>query len=106
MVARHGMPALIVSDHDPRFTSHFWRNLISALGCKHSLSTTFHPETDGLRWSQSAVTRSVAYIDDYANQHCCKITFAVDSYAWLSTDHLKLPTNLLLEACLLLCWSF
>ena len=47
VVARHGMPASIVSDRDPRFTSTFWRNLVSALGCKHSLSTAFHPETDG-----------------------------------------------------------
>ena len=30
----------------------------------------------------------------YTNQHCFEITFTVDSYAWLSTDHLKLPTTL------------
>ena len=48
MVARYGMPALIVSGHDLRFTSHFSYSLISAFGCKHSLSTAFHPETDGL----------------------------------------------------------
>ena len=43
---------------------------------------------------QSAVTHSAAYIADYANLHHREVTFAVDSYAWLSTDHLKLPTNL------------
>ena len=48
MVVYHGMPASIVSNRDPRFTSHFWNSLISALDCKHSLSTTFHPEADGL----------------------------------------------------------
>ena len=179
VVAHHGMPALIVFDHDPRFKSHFWCNLIRALGCKHSLSTTFYPETDGLsermhrsieqilhcyvsaqkgNWDlllpkcefdlnsthsastrispayalfgheptlplehavravtdgpvqsvtdcvanikptlqlpQSAVTRSAAYIADYANQHRCEATFIVDSYVWLSTDHLKLPKDL------------
>ena len=46
MLAHHGMPALIISDCDLRFTSRFWNSLISALGCKHSLSTVFHPETD------------------------------------------------------------
>ena len=40
------------------------------------------------------MTRSAAYMADYANQYCCEVTFAADSYAWLSTDHLKLPTNL------------
>ena len=48
VVVHHGMPALIVLDCDPWFVSRFWNSLISALGCKHSLSTTFHPETDGL----------------------------------------------------------
>ena len=48
MVVHHGMPDLIVSNHDPRFTLGFQHSLISALGCKHSLSTIFQPETDGL----------------------------------------------------------
>ena len=48
MDVHYGMPTSIVSDYDPRFKSYFWHSLISALGCKHSLSTTFHPETDGL----------------------------------------------------------
>ena len=30
---------------------------------------------------QSAVTSSAAYIADYANQYCHKVTFTVDSYA-------------------------
>ena len=28
----HGMPKIIVSDRDPRFTSIFWRSLFKALG--------------------------------------------------------------------------
>ena len=31
---------------------------------------------------------------DYANQYHPIVSFAVDSYAWMSTNHLKLPTNL------------
>ena len=49
MVVHHGMPALIVSNYDLQFTSHFLHSLSSALGCKHSLSMAFHPEIDGLR---------------------------------------------------------
>ena len=48
VVAHQGMPALIVSNCDPQFTSRFWYSLISALGCKLSLSTIFYPETDDL----------------------------------------------------------
>ena len=31
---------------------------------------------------------------DYDNQNFHEVTFAVESYAWLSTDRLKLPKNL------------
>ena len=43
----HGIPLPIVSDRDPRFTSHFFRSLHKALGFKLKLSTTFHPQTGG-----------------------------------------------------------
>ena len=39
----HGIPLSIVSDRDPRFTSHFWGSLQNALGIKLHISTTFHP---------------------------------------------------------------
>ena len=47
VVAKHGMPRKLISDCDPRFVSHFWRELISVLGCDNALSTAYHPQTDG-----------------------------------------------------------
>jgi len=48
-VFRHfGMPTVIVSDRDPRFTSHFWQHLTDLFGIKRSMSTAYHPQTDGL----------------------------------------------------------
>nr|GEY16092.1 putative reverse transcriptase domain-containing protein [Tanacetum cinerariifolium] len=32
VVTRNGIPVLIISDHDPRFASNFWRSLQNALG--------------------------------------------------------------------------
>jgi len=43
-----GLPKKMISDRDPRFTSHFGKALLSKLGITQNLSTTFHPQTDGL----------------------------------------------------------
>ena len=46
IVSLDGVPASIVSDGDPHFTSHFWESLQQALGTKLSFSTAYHPQTD------------------------------------------------------------
>src|SRR6267154_3633732 len=38
----------MISDRDPRFTSHFVRALAAKLGVSQNLSTAFHPQMDGL----------------------------------------------------------
>ncbi len=38
----------MISDRDPRFTSHFGKALTTKLGILRNLSTAFHPQTDGL----------------------------------------------------------
>jgi len=43
-----GLPSKVISDRDPRFTSHFGRALAKKIGAKQNLSTAFHPQTDGL----------------------------------------------------------
>ncbi|GJR65571.1 putative reverse transcriptase domain-containing protein [Tanacetum coccineum] len=47
IVARHGVPVLIISDRDSYFTSRFWQSLQKALETRLDLSTAYHPETDG-----------------------------------------------------------
>ncbi|KAD3641324.1 hypothetical protein E3N88_30548 [Mikania micrantha] len=47
IVRLHGTPVSIISDRDPRFTSHFWKGLQSAWGTRLRFSTAFHPQTDG-----------------------------------------------------------
>ena len=47
IVRLHGVPASIVSDRDPRFTSYFWRAFQKALGTRVNMSTSYHPQTDG-----------------------------------------------------------
>ena len=47
IVRLHDVPNSIVSNRDPRFTSHFWGDVQKALGTRFDFSTTFHPLTDG-----------------------------------------------------------
>nr|GEW92749.1 putative reverse transcriptase domain-containing protein [Tanacetum cinerariifolium] len=47
IVARHGIHVSIICDRDGRFTSNFWRSFQKALGTNISMSTAYHPETNG-----------------------------------------------------------
>ncbi|GJR50669.1 putative reverse transcriptase domain-containing protein [Tanacetum coccineum] len=47
IVARHGIHVSIICDRDGRFTSNFWRSFQKALGTDLSMSTAYHPETNG-----------------------------------------------------------
>ena len=43
----HGLPAAVVSDRDPIFTSSFWQNIFSRLGTELCMSSSYHPQSDG-----------------------------------------------------------
>ena len=47
IVRLHGVPVSIVSDRDLRFTTHFWKSFQKAMGTRLTMSTAFHPQTDG-----------------------------------------------------------
>ncbi|GJW48775.1 putative reverse transcriptase domain-containing protein [Tanacetum coccineum] len=46
IVARHGVPISIISDHDSRYTQRFWQSMQEALGTRLDMSTAYHPQTD------------------------------------------------------------
>ena len=47
IVRLHGVPVSIVLDRDPRFTAHFWKSFQKAMATRLTMSTAFHPQTDG-----------------------------------------------------------
>ena len=47
VVWAHGVPKVIVSKRDTRFTSHFWREVHRVMGTTLAMSSGFHPQTNG-----------------------------------------------------------
>ena len=45
---QHGLPLAIVADRDPRFTGKFRKSGLKVLGTRLDVSTSDHPQTDGL----------------------------------------------------------
>jgi hypothetical protein len=43
----HGMPKEIGSDRDTKFTSNFWKSLMTGLETKLLFIIAYHPQTDG-----------------------------------------------------------
>ena len=41
------MSVSIVSDRDPRITTHFWKSFQKAMGTQLTMSTAFHQQTNG-----------------------------------------------------------
>ena len=69
-----GLPNKIISDRDPRFTSHFGKALTQELGIQQNISTAFHPQTDGL------TERTNQWIEQYLR---LVLTNQEDWSAWL-----------------------
>ena len=43
----HGLPKQAISDRGPQFAAKYMRRILETLGVKSSLSTAYHPQTDG-----------------------------------------------------------
>ncbi|MBW0475038.1 hypothetical protein O181_014753 [Austropuccinia psidii MF-1] len=59
-----GVPKIMISDRDPKFTSEFWRNLYDMLGTKLAFSTVYHPQTDVL------AERMIQTMEDILRRFC------------------------------------
>ncbi|GJP71568.1 hypothetical protein CLOP_g2389 [Closterium sp. NIES-67] len=47
IISQHGIPTTLISNRDPKFTSKFWKELMTLLGTKLAMSSAYHLWTDG-----------------------------------------------------------
>jgi len=66
-----GLPRKLITDRDPRFTSHFGKALAKELGITWNLTTAYHPQTDGLserknQWVEQYLRLIAVHQEDWA----------------------------------------
>ena len=88
----HGLPKVIISDRDPRFTGNFWSTLFKTLGTNLAMSTAYHPQTDGQteRANRTLEQMLRAYVDaDHSNwdKVLPHVEFAYNNSKQASTGH-------------------
>nr|GEU95999.1 reverse transcriptase domain-containing protein [Tanacetum cinerariifolium] len=76
VVTRHRIPVLIFCDRDPRFASNFWRAFQKAMGTRLDMSTTYHPETDGVVDTSSETDLHVPRVYHQCVLHPTKLSTA------------------------------
>ncbi|MBW0487724.1 hypothetical protein O181_027439 [Austropuccinia psidii MF-1] len=64
IISNCGVPKIIISERDPKFTSEFWTNLYDMLGTKLSFSTAYHTQKDGL------AERMIQIMEDILRRFC------------------------------------
>jgi hypothetical protein len=90
VVRLHGLPSNLISDRDPRFTSSFWKSVWKQLGTSLSMSTAFHPESDGQterqnRTLEESLRHYTAYHQDDWDEHLSILELAHNNSIQAST---------------------
>lgn len=92
VVRLHGFPESIISDRDTRFTSNFWRALWKLSGTELSMSTSYHPQTDGQTENVNRAVQDIlrAYVSDGRkdwDRHLTAVEIAINSSRHASTGY-------------------
>ena len=83
----HGLPKQIISDRGPQYAAKYMRRLLEVLGIKSSLSTAYHPQTDGQteRMNQEVEQYLRLYINYEQDNWCDLLPLA--EFAYNNTSH-------------------
>jgi len=87
VVTQHGMPCVIVSNRDSKFTSKLWKTLFQLFGTKLSISMPFHPQTDRQSEHMGQTTKEMLHHHvDYQQDNWLKQLPALE-FAYNSSSH-------------------
>ncbi|CAI7854601.1 unnamed protein product [Closterium sp. NIES-53] len=86
IISQHGIPTTLISDSDPKFTSKFWKEIMSLMGTRLAMSSAYHPQTDG----QTERLNQISSQKCLANRHHRDHTIAVGDHVLLDTCSLNL----------------
>ena len=94
----HRVPKSIVSDHDTKFTSTFWRELHRHMGTKLLMSTVFHPQMDSTTEQANCSIGQILRMiinDDQKNwaDKCPMVEFALNSSVSATTRFAPFELN-------------
>ena len=94
----HGMPKSIVSDRDAKFTSAFWRELHRLLGIQLTMSTAYHPQSDGQTERMNRVLEDMLrhFINRHHNdwdQYLATAEFAINNAENVSVQNTPFMLN-------------
>ena len=89
-VRYYGLPSVIISDRDSRFTSNFWRQLAKQMGVKQAMTTAYHAQADGQseRSNQEIEIALRHYVDNsgaHWHDHLAMVEIAHNSSVHAST---------------------
>ncbi|GKB43817.1 reverse transcriptase domain-containing protein [Tanacetum coccineum] len=110
IVYRHGVPILIISDRDSKFSSNFWKSLRKDFGTQLDMSTSYHAQTDG----QSEITIQTledmlgACIIDFGKSwenHLPLVTFSYNNSNHSSLKSSPFEALYGQKCCSPVCWS-
>jgi hypothetical protein len=80
-----GLPRVIISDRDPKFTSEFWKSLNLLIGTTLAMSTAYHPQTDGLS------ERNIGTLTEIVRRYCTEGLSYTDKDGFTHDWHTLLP---------------
>ncbi|XP_054865645.1 uncharacterized protein LOC129348709 [Amphiprion ocellaris] len=84
----HGIPADIVSDRGPQFTSEVWKTFCNALGATVSLTSGYHPQSNGQteRANQSLEAFLWCMVSENPSSWCDRLPWIEYAYNSFSND--------------------